>query len=514
MIATENTARENEGPECSSYKRTSYGQILRSSSIVGGASVLNILVGLVRTKAAAVLLGPVGIGLIGLFQSLMTTASTVSALGFATAGTRQIAEASGRDDVEEVAVARRALFWGTMGLAALGASVVWVLREGLARTVLGDAGLAGEVGWLALGVALTVAAGSQGALLTGLRRIGDIARVSVLSSLLATVLGVGALWVWGQEALLLFVLAMPVASFVFGHVFVARLPKIQQPSTPLRQLTGQWRLLASLGAAFMVAGLAVTVGQLAVRTLVQHELGAEALGYFQAAWSISMIYIGFVLSAMGQDYYPRLTVAISDSTTANRLVNEQTEVALLLAAPVLLAMVGLTPWVIDLLYSAEFSEAADVLRWQILGDVLKVACWPLGFILLASGDGRTYMLTQSLAMAVFVGITWLGLPTWDIEATGLAFLAMYLVLLPVNYGIVRFKAGFRWEVKVFRFLIVLMLVASLVSLAGAWADWFGGGCGVVAALSFGLYSLSRLRQMVSGQSPLGRLSNAMRRGRR
>ena len=49
----------------------SYRQILRSTSIIGGASVINILIGLVRVKVAAVLLGPAGIGLIGLFKAML-----------------------------------------------------------------------------------------------------------------------------------------------------------------------------------------------------------------------------------------------------------------------------------------------------------------------------------------------------------------------------------------------------------------------------------------------------------
>ena len=506
MIAVDKAVQEREAAE-----RFSYGQILRSSYIVGGASVLNIVIGLVRTKAAALLLGPSGIGLIGLFQNLMGMASTVSGLGFGTAGTRQIAEARGRNDVEAIAAARRALFWGTMGLAGIGASVLWVFRSAIAETVLGDARLAGEVGWLALGVSLTVAAGSQGALLTGLRRIGDIARVSVLSALFSTLLGVGALWIWGRDALLFFVLAAPLASFVFGHIFVARLPKLLQPATPLSELMEQWRLLASLGAAFMVAGLATTVGQLIVRSLIQHELGAEALGYFQAAWTISMIYIGFVLTAMGKDYYPRLTAAIHDPAVANRLVNEQSEVALLLAAPVLLAMLGLAPWVVDLLYSTEFSASTSVLRWQILGDVLKVASWPLGFILLASGDGRTFMLTQSVAMAIFVGVTWTSLPFMGVEATGVAFLAMYAVLLPINKALARRKTGFRWDERVSRYLLVLGVGACLVSAIGGWSGWIGGMVGVLAAAGFGLYSLSRLDDLVNVPGPLGHFIKVLAR---
>ena len=191
----------------------SYRQILRSSSIIGGASVINIAVGLLRVKVAAVLLGPAGVGLIGLLTSLAGTGSAVAGLGVGIVGTRQIAEAAGRNDGAAMAAARRALFWGTLGLALAGAAVFWALRGVLAVRVLGDASLAGDVGWLALAVGFTVAAASQTALLNGLRQIGDLARVSVLSAMLSTLLGVGALMLWGRGGLMAFVVAGPLASF-------------------------------------------------------------------------------------------------------------------------------------------------------------------------------------------------------------------------------------------------------------------------------------------------------------
>jgi len=84
----------------------SYRRILKSSSIIGGASVINILIGLVRTKIVAVLLGPTGIGLVSLYTGLMATATAVATMGIGTIGTRQIAEALSKDDECAVAVAR------------------------------------------------------------------------------------------------------------------------------------------------------------------------------------------------------------------------------------------------------------------------------------------------------------------------------------------------------------------------------------------------------------------------
>lgn len=488
----------------------SYRQILRSTSIIGGASVINILIGLVRVKVAAVLLGPAGIGLIGLFSNLMATASNVAALGMGTVGTRQIAEAAGHEDDHAVAVTRRALLWATLAMSVIGALVFWLLRRVLATHVLADPTLSYDVGWLALGVGLTVAGGSQGALLNGLRRIGDLARVSVYSAALATALGVGALLLWHEKGILVYLLLTPVASFLVSRWYVARLPKAKESPAPLRELTQQWRTLARLGMAFMLAGLAGTVGQLVIRTLVKRELGIEALGLFEAAWVISMTYIAFVLRAMSTDYYPRLTAVINDHAAVNKLVNEQTEVALLLAGPVFLATLGLAPWLIGLLYSSRFVEAATILRWQILGDILKVVSWPLGFIIVAAGDGRTFVTSESLAMAVFVLCVWLGLPYLGLQTAGIGFLVTYVVYLPLVYWLARRRTGFRWTGNVVAKVAFLLITGVLIAGVAAMHILAGAALGVATAWGFSLFALARLAHMTHRSGPLARIVDGYR----
>ncbi|MFN4160365.1 MAG: O-antigen translocase [Stenotrophomonas sp.] len=483
----------------------SYRQILRSSSIIGGASVINITLGLLRMKAAALLLGPAGLGMIGLLQNMLGTAAGIAGLGVGNVGTRQIAEASASGDVQAVAATRRALFWLTLALAVLGALLFWLLRGELAVRVLGESARARDVGWLALGVGLTVAAASQSALLNGMRRIGDLARISVYSGMLSTLVAIVAVWWWGRGGILAFVLAAPAASFLLGHWYVAKLGKLQAPATSWLVLAGHWRAMLTLGAAFMVSGLVTNLGQLAARTLIQRDLGPEALGHFQAAWLISMTYLGFVLGAMGTDYYPRLTAAIREPDQVNRLVNEQTEVALLLAGPAFLAMLALAPWIIALLYSREFSEAVGILRWQVLGDVLKVASWPLGFVILAAGDGRTYMASESIAIGAFVLLVALGLPMWGIASTGVAFLGMYVVYLPVVYVLARRRCGFRWEPAVRRRLVLLIVSAAAVAGLGAWRESVAVVAGLLAAIGFGLDGLARLGHMAGLAGTVGRL---------
>jgi O-antigen/teichoic acid export membrane protein len=483
----------------------SYRQILHSSVIIGGASVLNILVGLIRTKAAAVLLGPAGVGLIGIFQNLISMASIVAGLGFGNVGTRQIAEAAGKENSHAVTAARRALFFGSLALALVGACVFWAFRGVLAEVVIGDSKSELQIQWLAIGVALTVGAGSQTALLNGLRRIGDIARVSILSALLSAPLGIVALLWWGQAGIVIFVLATPICAFIFGHIFVLKLPKISTPPTPWPLLVAQWRTLARLGSAFMLAGVVATLAQLLVRTLVQKKLGADGLGNFQASWQISMTYLGFVLSAMGTDYYPRLTACIEDNVAANKMVNEQTEVALLLSGPVLLAMMGFAPWVISVLYSSEFQGAQGVLRWQVVGDLLKILSWPLGFVLLASGNGKAFLLTEIIGFGCFVALTWCGLALLGIQAAGVAFVGMYLVYLPMVYWLAYRKTGFRWSMQIRRHFFVLLVLCVAAKILADRNSLAGAIFGLASALGLAGYAAVQFASIGASKNPIGRL---------
>ncbi len=493
-----------------SESSASYRRILKSSSIIGGASFLNIVVGLVRTKILAVLLGPAGVGLVSLYRGLLTTASTVATMGVDTVGTRQIAEADAREDEHALAVARRAMSWASFGLAGVGAIIMWCFRGLLATRVLGSAGRSEDVGWLAVGLALTVVSASQGALVQGMRRIADMARISVYSAVLNTVSGIALIWRWGERGLVFYVLTMPLATFLMSRWYASRLPKPEPIRISVPEMTHQWTMLLRIGGAFMGGTLAMSVIQLWIRVDVGKVLGAQALGQFQASSTISITYIGFVLAAMGADYYPRLSGVMHDRKAAINLINQQTEIALLLSAPVFLATMGLAPWLIRLLYTAAFAPAVDVLRWQILSDVLKVAAWPLGFIFLATGDGKTFFWTEVSAFLV-MGISITGfLRMAGLEITGMAYLACYVFYLPLVHWLAKKRIEFAWSLPVVRLLTITFVVCAGVGIVGRLTPW-GALTGCIAAIIFGIHAAGRLSHMIDVDGQAGRIGAMARR---
>ncbi|MDD5034073.1 MAG: O-antigen translocase [Methylococcaceae bacterium] len=441
----------------------SHRQILKATSITGLSSVMTILLGILRTKVLAVLLGPAGVGLSGMYISIMGTAGTLVGFGLGSSGVRQIAEAIGRGDEHAVGIVRSVLWYANLICGVLGCLLLWGVRESVSQWLFGDTSEATSIAWLGVGLLLGSVAGSQTALLQGFRHIGDLARVNVISSVIGSLFAVGFVYTLGRDGVVWFVLVNPAVSVLIAARYAARLPRVTH--SPTWAETGREAYtLFGLGVVFMSTGLMQSGVQLAVRTLVTREVGVEAVGQFQAAWSISMQYIGFVLGAMAADYYPRLTAAIHDREQANRMVNQQAEVALLLTGPILLGMLTFSPIVIDILYSSSFAPAADILRWQVMGDLVKIFSWPVGFVLLASGDGRIFFFMELIWNVCYLGIVYFGLPIMGLSVTGLGFLFAYITYYVLIYSFVNQTFRFCWSARNHRLIVGLSTVMALLQL--------------------------------------------------
>ncbi len=104
--------------------------------------------------------------------------------------------------------------------------------------------------------------------------------------------------------------------------------------------------MLKLGFAFMASALMMTGVAYVVRLILSREVGLDAAGLYQSAWTLGGLYVGFVLQAMGADFYPRLTGVARDNAACNRMVNEQAQVSLLLAGPGVIATLVFAPLVI------------------------------------------------------------------------------------------------------------------------------------------------------------------------
>ena len=102
---------------------------------------------------------------------------------------------------------------------------VWLLRERIAIWLFGDAVRATEVGLIGIAILLGLLASAQTALLQGLRKIGDLGRVTVIGAFVGTLAGLAAVWLQGESGLIWFILVQPLAAVLIALHYTRRLPK-------------------------------------------------------------------------------------------------------------------------------------------------------------------------------------------------------------------------------------------------------------------------------------------------
>jgi PST family polysaccharide transporter len=490
----------NAQPQFASQGQT-YGQILKSSAVIGGSSAVNIGFRIVRTKIMAVLLGPAGIGLLGLYGSVADLSGSVIGMGLNSSGVRQIAEAAGTGDAPRIARTVTALRRVALCCGALGTLLLVIFKDALSQLTFGDHQHGRSIALLSLAVFFTVVSGAQTAVVQGMRRIVDLARINVLGAFFSTLLGVLVVYLYyrfgraadGVVPSLVCVAAMGVVT----SWWYARKIKVEQVKTTSRQVVDEISALLKMGMAFMTAGVLLVGSGYAARIIILQTLSLEAAGYYQSAWAIGGLYVGFILDAMGADFFPRLTAVAHKDGESNRLVNEQVEIGLLLAVPGTIGMLAFAPAMIELFYGAKFGPAVGVVRWICLGMILRIVTWPMGYLLLAKGKRNLFIWTELLKNLSYVAMVWLGIRFFGLAGTGMAFFCMYVAYYAIIYTAANRVSGFAWSAANRRLAFLFAPPIAIVGFSWHFLPSIPALIvGVVLALVTGILSLRKLTTLV------------------
>jgi PST family polysaccharide transporter len=496
-------AAEEARTDTSAPKGT-YGQILKSSAMVGGSQMMNVAIGMVRTKAMAVMLGPAGFGLFGLYNSLVSLGQTLAGMGINSSGVRQIAAAWSTNDGDRIAETVIVLRRVALLLGLLGAGLMVVFARQISLATFANESHAGGVRWLSIAVLFTLISGAQTALIQGARRIADLAKMQVIGALLGTLCGLPLVFFLRERGVVPALICVAASTIITSWWYSRQVPvpkaARRTSSMAAAQVWSEAAALLKLGVAFMTSSL-ITLGvAYLIRVTVLRKIGFEATGLYQSAWTLGGLYVAFILQAMGADFYPRLTASADDNPTCNRLVNEQARVGLLLAGPGVIASLTFAPLVVALFYSAKFGMAVGMLRWICLGALLQVITWPMGFIIVAKAKRGLFISCEVAWGVVSVALGWTCIARFGLIGAGIAWFGSYMFHGVMLYAVVGRLSGFRWSGENVRTgLISLSLVAAAFAgfsfLPLAWSVAVGS----VALLANTIYSVRILTTFIPAQ---------------
>jgi antigen flippase len=477
--------------------KETYGQILKSSALVGGSSVLNIAIGIIRTKLMAIFLGPAGFGLFGLYGSIGTFTQTLSGMGINSSGVRQIAEAAVSDNTKRIAETAIVLRRISVFLGVLGAILLAVFSHQISTLTFGTNQHASAISVLSIAVFLNLVSAGQGALIQGMRRIEDLAKMSVIGAASATLISVPLVYLFHDRGVVPALVAI-AATTVATSWWYSRKINVRASSIMVSVVMRETATLLKLGFAFMSSGLMTMGIAYVVRITVLRKVGFEAAGLYQSAWTLGGLYVGFILQAMGADFYPRLTASAKNNVECNRLVNEQALVGLLLAGPGVITTLTFAPLVISLFYSPKFGAAVGILRWICLGTILQVISWPMGFIIVAKARQAIFIGCELAWTLVSMVLAWVCIKDFGLDGAGIAFFGSYIFHGLLIYTVVYRLSGFRWSTANKKTGFLFLFLIAFVFCGFYIMPFCVAVCvGLVMAIASAIYSIRVLVNLVS-----------------
>lgn len=449
---------ESTGP--GGQANNSYSSILRSTSLIGGSQFFTIIIQMVRTKCVAILLGPAGVGLAGLFGASVQLLSVVAGLGIRTSGVKHVAQAHASNDRQEIAktvITLRRLCWGT---SLAGAALTCLLATSLSNWTFGTDEYESHIAFLGIMVLLNQLIVGQNVILQGTRRIKELAIQSVVGMSLATLSALTLYWALGIDGIIPAMIAGAAIRLTVAWHFARRI-KLEAIEVSMKESVSEGKGFILLGAAFMYSGLLESGVLWGTRAIIQHKFDLAAVGVYTAAWGLSGQFAKFILKAMGSDFLPRLSGQTDNPKEMTRLINEQIEVGTLLAMPGLILTLVLAPWLILAFLSSQFTLSTELLPWFVVGIFIRVISWPVGFTQVAMGAGRIYVCTQTLAHGLHIGLMILLIDRFGLPGCAMAFATMYLIMFGVIRCVASHLIRFQWSSESLR--VILGSAATVVA---------------------------------------------------
>lgn len=427
-------------------------KILKSTSMIGGSSLINILIGMVRTKFVAVLLGPNGVGFMGVLTNLQQLLSSICCMGVNSSGVQQIARKTSANDARGLGITVKAIrifAWisGIGGLALLAClSPVWsqLSFKSDKYTI--------PIAILGLSILFSIASTFQVCTLQGFRRIDYVAKINIFGAVVGTVVGLPCYYFWRVNGVVPSLILASLASLAVSSYY-ARSIQIERQGFDRQAIRTELQKLLGIGLPLMLATMATTATSFFIRVLLSREAGLEAAGLYQSAFTLAGVLVNFVLGAMGTDYYPKLVSFAQDNTRIQKEVNQQLELSLLLSVPALLGTVLYMPIVIRVLYSSKFFMAIPIMRWAIFGILGRIVSWPLSYVVLAKSKNVLFLIVEVASGIVNLGLVYVCYKLWGLQGCGIAFALLYFFYLLAEIIIVKRLAVTRYSASSFRFIL-------------------------------------------------------------
>lgn len=476
--------------------KNSYRQIVKATSLFGGVQFFQIIISVIRSKFVAVLLGPAGMGIVGLFTSTTGLVAGLTNFGLSTSAVKNISEANATNDqnrISTVISVLRRLVWFT---GILGAFVTLIFSPLLSKFTFGTKDYTLGFAWLSITLLINQLSVGELVLLQGLRRLQQLAKANVFGSLFGLIIAVPMYYILGVEGIVPVIIITAFSTLFFTWYF-SRNIKITKQEITSTTLSTEGKSMMVMGFMISLSGLIALMAAYIIRIFINRTGNVADVGLYTAGFTILNTYVGMIFTAMGTDYYPRLSLVASNNKQCKEHINQQSEIALLILAPILIGFLVFIKWAVILLYSSKFLTITGMVYWATLGIFFKAMSWAIAFVFLAKGASKLFFWNELAGSVCGLGLSLLGYHLGGLTGLGISFLIGYLLYFVQVFVIAKLKFEFSFDRSLsLIFSIQFLLALSCFAAVNLLNEPYAYIPGILLIIISGWYSYRELEKRI------------------
>ncbi len=449
-----------------------YREIIKTTSIYGSTKVFQILINILRNKLIAILLGPAGMGIAGLFTSSSTLVGVITNFGLETSAVKNIAEENSKKDTEAISRIVRVvqvLVWLT-GLLGMISTII--LSKYLSEFTFGSDEYTIEFIILSVVLLINQLRVGRSVVLRGTRNVKFLTLSSLTGALSGLLITIPLYYIWGVKGIVPAMILMALAQFVISHHFFKKI-KLSKVIVPFKEVMSKGRGMVTMGITISFSGIISLSTSYLIKVFISHLGGVADVGLYDAGFTLIFSYAGLVLDSIATDYYPRLSEIAHDNKKIRDGVNQQTEIAFLLLAPLIIFFLVFSNDIVYILYSDKFLGMSDMILFGALSILFRTGSWSISFAFIAKGDSKQFFINELFVNIVKLPLNYFLYMYYGVAGLGLAMLIMYIFYMCVAYFVSNRKFGFSYSSDTLKvFLLSLLFTFASFSMvlvtSGLW----------------------------------------------
>ncbi len=440
--------------------------IIKAIGVFSGVKMISILCSIIRNKLIAVLIGPAGVGLIALYNSVIDVVGAATRLSIDQSAVRDISRDSTPEHAATIAtVVRRWSLW----LGIMGMVLMCALSPLLSLWMFEYTGHWWAFCLLSVVPLATAMTAGRTSIMTGLNKLGDLARSSAYAAVIAVILSVALIWLLGEWAIVPMIIIYAVTTLVMAMVFSPRLERVK---LTVKQIVKQGAGFIRLGILMTASSFITLLFSYIFYIYLNSTASTDNVGIYQAGYTLVNTYVGIIFTGIWVEYYPRLSRAVHSRRSTSAIVSHEIGIALCVLLPVVLAFICADSLIVNILYDHKFLAGVPYISIGVIGVILRAFSWCVAFVIVARGDGTIYIVVESISAILGLVFNVIGWSLGGMAGLGIAYIVYYLAYSIIVMVVYRRRYKLQMPRRLIAYTALTILIAAVALTAKIFIGWW------------------------------------------